>query len=203
MKPFFLHRILQSEKNGRIDVWQYFGVVKVIVDGYEQSGKYLQLMWRDALARVPSDVPAKRVLMLGLAGGIAIQEIYRTFPDAEVTVIEWDPMMVEASRLAGCIPADRTPRIITGDAFEEVAKLGEKFDIVLVDIFRGGIPDARLASDEFAMRLGKSLNRDGSLILNAFESLEFLPAFERCFQEHITWKYEYNTLALFRRFMYS
>ena len=198
MAPLFLSRTFHSERNGRIDVLRFFGMVRVTVDGFHESGRYLRLVWRDVIRHIPDTVPVRKVLMLGLAGGCSLAEIYRRYPEAQVTAIEWDPVMIEIFHLVEPVPMDRAPRIVEGDAFERVTQLGEKFDVVLVDIFRGGIPDQRLASDEFAKRLQDVLVPGGILALNAFRSLDFFPVFQGHFTELTRWHHEFNTLALYQ-----
>ena len=51
-------------------------------------------MWRKAVRRVPSTARIESVLLLGLGGGSAINEVHTRFPIAQIAVLEWDPVMV-------------------------------------------------------------------------------------------------------------
>ncbi len=188
-------RTIVSEKNGPIMVTRFFGSVKVIVAGYEQSGRYLRLMWRDALQRVPETVAVRRVLLLGLGGGISIGEIHLRFHDVTVTAVEWDPMMVDIAQNEGLIREAEMPKIIVGDAFAVLTTLTQQFDLILIDIFHGGTPDSRLAKSDLVRLLARVLAPNGCLILNAYKTRAFLPVFAEHFVLNEQWHYRDNILA--------
>lgn len=187
-----------SEKNGKIVVQSLLGRVRIFVDGYDQSSKYIAEMWNKALQYVPSEHPVKQALVLGLAGGNAIREIRRKFKGAHVTVVEWDPAMVELAKKLRFFSHRHMPEIITGDAAEVVPGMQRKFDLILVDLFHGETPEPRLASDEMISALSRVLEPDGYLLLNPFKTVSLIPAFEKFLTRYAAWHYRFNALALFR-----
>lgn len=200
MNPFLVFKTVPSEKNREITVRKVTGAPKVIVAGYEQSGAYATSLWKQALLRVPTDATIKQVLVLGLGGGSCLRDIRRRFKHAHVTVIEWDPAMVEIAKSLGALRSKQPPEIIVGDAVEIVPKLNRKFDLILIDLFSGGETEPRLASDEMIAGLANALEYDGYLILNLFKSLALLPAFEKRLSRHASWRFQYNVVALFRHY---
>lgn len=197
---YFDIKTIPSEKNGKIVVQRVFNNVSIYVDGYDQSSKYIAEMWRKALYRVPEEHPVKHVLILGLAAGNAVREMSRRFHDAHITVVEWDPAMVELAKHLRQFSKKTHPEIIIGDAAEVVPKMQQKFDLILVDLFTGETPEPRLASAEMIDALARILKSDGYLILNPFKNVALIPAFERKLSRQSAWHYRFNALALFRHY---
>lgn len=198
MNFFFDLKSFPSEKNEKIVVERHFGGTKVFVDGFDQSGGYIAKMWRGALLRVPKDASVKQVLVLGLGIGSCLREIRRRYKGSQITVVEWDPAMVDLAKSLGTLRSKKPPEIIVGDAAEIVPKMSRKFDLVLVDLFNGGKTEPRLASDDMISSLANVLERDGYLLLNQFKTVALIPAFEKFLTRHDAWHYRYNALGLFR-----
>jgi len=190
---------LTSEKNGIITVREWLGRASVRVGGYEESGYYLIPLIRSGLRKIPR-TSVQNILLLGLAGGTMVREIEYIFPKASVTVVEWDPVMVQVAK--NIRPWKKEPEICVGDMFEVVPRLEQEkreFDLVIVDVFFGGVPDGRLADQEHLSSVAKVLAPEGFLFVNLFESVSFIPAFEVHMRLVDTWKIDYNNLALFSK----
>lgn len=198
MTPLFYQRVVPSEKNGSITIRKIGPRIKVSVNGYEQGSAYVARVWHAALERVPENHPVKQVLLLGLGSGCSIPAILKRFPDAHVTAIEWDPAMVEVAKSLRLYPENAAPEIIVGDATEIVPKMTRTFDLILVDLFTGGETEPRLASDELLAGIARALEPDGYLLLNLFQTMSLVSAFERQLSRWDVWTFKFNTLALFR-----
>lgn len=192
-KTYMVH----SEKNGTITVTRFLFWISVVVEGYEQTGTYLIHMMRDALRRLPPEKKVKTVLLLGLGGGGMIPLLERKFPGAHITAVEWDGAMVQIAKDAHQFKT--APEIITGDMFSVLPSLAERFDFIIVDVFYGGVPDQRLAHAEYAQLIDGALAAEGLVLLNLFKSEAFIPAFVAHMHLEKTWKFQYNTLALFSK----
>jgi precorrin-6B methylase 2 len=201
MNLFFRTTTVESQRNGKITVlFSPSEGPTVLVDGYQQSGRHLADVWRRSLWHVPEEHPVKQVLLLGLGSGSSMRVIKNRFPDAHVTAVEWDPAMVELAKNLKRYPARQAPEIILGDACEVVPKLNRRFDVILIDLFRGGDTEPRLASDAMIAALSRALEPDGYLILNIFRTVSLIPAFERHLSRHATLFFKRDTLALFRHY---
>ncbi len=197
MFPFFGQKKIASEKNGEIVLKYGFGETEVFVDGYHQSTAYVEIMWEEALKRLPTSFSAKRVLMLGLGGGCAIQSIQRRFLHCDVTVIEWDPEMIAIYKHLH--PNQRPIVILQGDAIALVPAMNETFDLVLVDLFKGNVTPSALASDTMIDAIARIVDMNGYCLLNAFVSLDLPAFFDRHFRQIDQWTYSFNRLLLYRR----
>jgi len=197
----FSTRILHSHRNGEIVVKRGWGKPEIEVGGYVQSGTYMKLLWRAALQHTASTVPVRNVLLLGLGGGSAIGEIHTCFPGCRITVLEWDKAMVELAHRFKLYPPSLEPMIILGDAIETLLQLTDSFDLVLIDIFKGNVPEPRLHAPETIASLANLLAPSGQVILNAFEGVRLMEAFARQLDYQLNWKFRANYLALYRRFL--
>ncbi len=193
---FFDQKRIASAKNGEIVVNSFLGTSDIFVGGFHQSSGYIQRMWRKALRHVPRKMPIQRVLMLGLGGGSAVALLRRRFPGCAVTVVEWDPEMIALYRELH--RKDDETTICEGDAFVVIPGLQETFDLVIVDLFKGNETPGQLGSPEFIKEIRRVLAPNGHCLLNAFVSLGLISAFGEHFSLQETWKFQFNTLALYR-----
>lgn len=195
-EKLFGKEITQSSRNGTIVVRRWFGIPGIFVDGYDQSTSYIRTMWRKALRRVPRS-GVKRVLMLGLCGGVGVQPIRRRFRGAALTVIDWDPEMIALFYRVN--PRASSITIICGNAFVEMPKLTEQFDLVIVDLFKGKSPAPELTTDAAIACIGSVMAPRGRCVVNSFSTPEVLTAFDRTMMRKSTWRYRFNTLALYEK----
>lgn len=170
------------------------------VDGYFQSGEYMRILWKQALTHIATDRSVPEVLLLGLGAGSAINEIHSRFPEAAITVIEWDQVMVDIfHRLQLCSPSI-VPTLLIGDAIKLIPSIERKFDLVLIDLFKGDRIEPRLSSTEIIDSLANCLTQNGQIILNAFKSHRLIESFSQRLNQTSSWSYRYNRLALFQAF---
>ncbi len=201
MHRFFSYRVAHSEKNGEIVIQRWFGRTYVMVNGYFESGPYLEAMWRKAIRRVPSTAIVQSVLMLGLGGGSAINPIHSQFPSVRITVLEWDPVMIDLSHQLHLYDESIKPELINGDAVELLPLLMRKFDLVLVDLFKGQTAEPRLSTPAMIDSISQVLNPSGHVILNAFKDDSLIEDFGRRLEHRSTWRFKHNRLALFANFL--
>lgn len=121
-----------------------------------------------SLGRTP-----KNCLILGGGDGLAAKQIFKHYPDTEVTLVDFDknitdiftqdPVMVEINEgaLAKC-------EVINDDAFEYVFQDKNKYDVIICDF---PDPDTdifnKLYSKEMYGRLHELLNDDGAMVVQS------------------------------------
>lgn len=187
--------VLPSEKNGSVDVRYSFGKAEVYVNGYDQSTGYVDEMWRIALKRIPKSPPPRHVLMLGLGGGSAITHLQKQFRACTLTVVEWDPVMIEIYH--GFHSQNKPISVLQGDAIEIIPALQETFDLVVVDLFTGNKTPEALASHKMVGAIANVVAPNGFCLLNAFISLNLPPVFDAHFTQQDAWVYKLNHLFLY------
>lgn len=196
MWNIFNQRTIASEKNGKIVVLSTFGKTDVFVGGFHQSSGYIQRMWRKALKHVPRTASIKTVLMLGLGGGSAIHELQNRCSGCAITVVEWDPNMIALYH--DLHPNNDPITILEGDATILIPAMREKFDLVIVDLFKGNETPKQLGDHPMVGAIANVVAPNGYCLLNAFVSLHLLPVFDEHFSQCDQWTYKFNTLALYK-----
>lgn len=189
------YRVLPSRRNGDVTLKTFWGTAEVFVGGFDQSTKYIRLMWRQALRRAPvKDV--KAVLMLGLGIGAALPEIHNRYPRVKITVVEWDPVMIKLFRQFN---PEVEVEILAGDALEIIPSLTRQFDLILIDLYKGNEPAPILYKPKLIREIAKLLAPQGVCLLNVFASEALITAFKQELKFVKAWKYRFNHLAMYQR----
>jgi len=187
-----------SEKNGIITIYEGLGGAQVIVDGYSQTSEGLNKVWRDALARSQALVPEKpRALVLGLGGGGILRVVYDLWPSASIIAVEYDPEMIKIAHELKYYDGFPLPEIICADAADALSTLDGQFDVIAVDIFKGGLPSAHLREPAFIESLKQRLSPGGILLVNVAGSREYLDPIARHFTRADMWLSAANYVGMF------
>ncbi|MFA5947242.1 MAG: methyltransferase domain-containing protein [Patescibacteria group bacterium] len=199
MSWLFERKLYQSEKNGLILCKKLFGHWEVFVDGFYQSAPYIKKMWRTGLRQVSSMPAVSRILVLGLGAGSIINDLHSRYPDAFITTIEYDPTMVVIARQLEMFDQKLPVNIIVADAVTAVPALEGSFDLIIVDLYKGGVTAEALQHPDFVESITQKLLPNGTLILNVFKNVELFPLFDRFLTRQNTWKYSFNALAMYKK----
>ena len=197
------NRRVQSEKNGRIHCLRLFGRWQVFVNGFDQSGtRYLSNMWRRALKRLPAGFQAGRILIFGLGIGDTLDLLHDRFPSCRITAVEWDPVMIDLMTEFRPKPDPNRPEIVNMDMNEALSIVSGNFDLIILDAFTGQAVGSPATRDDFFRRLRGRLSPSGHFLANVFAQPELLGLIDRFFARMSSWRFRYNTLALYasRRF---
>lgn len=187
-----------SDKNGTITVRHGIGGPNVIVGGYSQTGEGLNAIWRDALVRaLPHIAPEPKVLVLGLGGGGILKVLYQMLMGCRIWAVEHDPEMVRITHELKYYEPFPVPEIIVGDAMDALLGLERTFDLIAIDIFRGGDPSPHLLEDDFWDALKKRLSDGGIVLVNVAGAREFLEPIAEHFSHADLWRCEANYLGMF------
>ena len=108
--------------------------------------------------------------------------------------------MVNLAHELKLFPESIKPDLLVGDAVELLPRLTRKFDLVLIDLFKGDTPEPRLSTPAMIISIAQVLNPSGHIILNAFKSVSLIEAFARHVEHLNTWRFRYNRLALYTPF---
>ncbi|HRD67025.1 MAG TPA: fused MFS/spermidine synthase [Candidatus Competibacter sp.] len=115
----------------------------------------------------------RKVLVIGLGGGVLPMALARMFPDARIDIVEIDPAVVKvAQQFFGFNPS---PQI---QVFEEdgrvfvkrAGKSGRQYDLIMLDAFDHEYIPEHLLTQEFLFEVKALLTPDGVLAANTFSS---------------------------------
>lgn len=197
MSFLYESRQYTSEKNGLIHCQKRWGKWFVKVDKIDQTSPYVTAMWKRGLRRLPKRTGFKRILVLGLGAGSCLGPIYRYFPKAQLTAVEWDPVMIEIAKELKFIKPGFRLSLIIDDALMALPRLKKRFSLIIIDLFRGSKPAPILYQPPFISFLQETLSSDGYLLLNAFGNSELLAVFDQQMSRLSSWRFKFNKLALY------
>jgi spermidine synthase len=182
---------IDSPVNGKIKVVKgiAFGTY-IQVEGLTQSGGILKNVWRKPLKKLhSSQITVHRSLILGLGGGTVAGLVRQFWPEAKITGVDLDPVMVDLGKKY--LELDKyNVNVVIEDAYEYIGngerdtgdreKIGnrvqgtknrkrgreEKYDLILVDLYVGREYPEKFGSENYIQRVRNILARGGIAIFN-------------------------------------
>ena len=181
-KLFSVVEKVESPYNGTIEVVRDLSGTRILVGGISQSGWLLKRVWKTALKKLKKDgfVPEK-VLLLGVGGGSVIELIEDFWPNAKITGIEIDPLMINLGKKYLKLGKARNLEIEIHDATdwlftfrkETSANKERRFDLVLIDLYVGSKIPEKFKGEKFIELVEHSLSGSGIAAFNhLYSSLE-------------------------------
>lgn len=138
-----------SDYNERIEVYQVGQTRRLSVNNVVQSisanaPSVNNRVWGKVVELVKEHRPnAKDILMFGLGGGTMAHLFEQELPEARLTIVEIDKVMVEVAKKFFEIDTIPNLSVITADALRVVSEpekfnlVKDSFDVVIVDIYCG------------------------------------------------------------------
>lgn len=119
----------------------------------------------------------RRLLMIGMGGGTLSNYLFRHIPGLEVDAVDIDPEVIRLARAHFEVPDD--PRYRThaadGRVFVEQAPVDQRWDMIILDAFRGVFVPFHLKTREYyAVLLGR-LAADGVVVANLHNATPMYP----------------------------
>lgn len=140
-----------SKYNGHLRVLRTWGMGTYIqAEGLTQSGGIVESIWKSTLKNVKYG-EIKSILILGLGGGTLAKLLRKKYPNAKITGVEIDPMMIELGKKY--LDLDKY-NIDIKIADTNKFKLDE-YDLVIVDMYSGDNFPKEFESEEFLKKLTK------------------------------------------------
>lgn len=144
----------ESKLNGNIKVVEVGSTRKILVDNISQSiscnsPSINKLYWGQLVNSLKEKNPkVENVLILGLGGATLVHLISKSFPEAKIASVEYDPVMIDISKRYFDLDQVPNHRIIQDDAMKVVVEPEEfeidpgSIDVLIVDILNGEVfPD--------------------------------------------------------------
>lgn len=116
-----------------------------------------------ALAYVPA--PAK-VLEIGLGGGRTAVYLTDFVPTLSVTTVELDPEVVAMAAKHFAVRATPRLRIVTSDGRIFLTQSRDRYDVLIVDAYRGTFVPFHLTTQQFFILAKRRLNPGGVVVQN-------------------------------------
>lgn len=210
MPIFYEEQKFLSEKNGELIYRKYWNgkwSVKV-PEGEYYSGNYLESMWFFALGSHKAPNPSSRlasnginILILGSGAGCAVYASLKLWPQAQITALDYDPIILDIGKKHYGDFAGRYIQFVTGNAESYIELCKKQYDLVVVDLFLGNRPAPILKNEKFLRKLRKTATDNGVIIANL--STQFggddehvFNSWYKTFPESMPVRYKGNKLAV-------
>lgn len=135
----------------------------------------------------------RRVLTLGLGGGVIPRELRRYYPEAVIDVVEIDKAIPPIARQYFGFAEDPNLRVFVEDGRMFIKKQlrleqSPRYDLIILDAFNGDYIPFHLMTRQFLEEVRAALSPDGVVVANVFygnllfdaEWATFLEVFGRC-----------------------
>jgi spermidine synthase len=154
----------ESKFNGHLKVSKSLGFGTYIqAEGLTQSGGIVETIWKQTIRKVKSQKSkVKNVLILGLGGGTVAKLVRKNWPEAKITGVDIDPIMIELGKKFLKLD-DYKVNIIIGDASNIP---NQKYDLVFVDLYNGEEFPEKFETENYIHLVRRLLSRSGLVIFN-------------------------------------
>ena len=120
----------------------------------------------------------RKVLIVGLGGGVLPTALAGMFPDVGIDVVEIDPAVVRVAQQFFDFNPSQRVRVFEEDGrvfVKRAGKSGQRYDLVMLDAFDHEYIPEHLLTREFLLEVKTLLTADGVLVANTFSSSRLYP----------------------------
>jgi len=177
--------IFITKRGGRLTMsfqlkgWDYTESVVNLADADDLPLRYTQVM---TVALAYPEAP-KSILMLGLGGGSIPVYLGRFMPEVTITTVEIDPGVISAAKTYFGLRETPRMRYRDGDARVFLNRHADRYDLILVDAYRGGYVPVHLLTREFYTLLKQRLAPGGAVAFNVHDGSKLYAATLRTLSE--------------------
>jgi spermidine synthase len=146
--------------------WNYTESVANLEDPDDLPLHYSRVMTSASLL-YPAD--PKRILMIGLGGGSISTYYGRAMPDVTIDAIELDQRVIDVAKKYFAIRETSRVKFIAADGRVFLNRSKERYDLILLDAYRGGYVPFHLLTKEFYALLKDRLTPSGAVAFNVHD----------------------------------
>ena len=139
-----------------------------------QLGRHLLEYSRLAFAGLLFTEAPKRVLVIGLGGGVIPRQMRRHYPDAQIDVVEIDPQVAHVAKTYFFFRTDKRMRVHVADGRvfvrrQKARKPRPAYDIIILDAFNSEYIPFHMTTREFLQEVAAVLHPKGVVVANVFQ----------------------------------
>ena len=108
----------------------------------------------------------RSILDIGFGAGRTAAYVHAFVPEARVTSVELDPDVIDLARRYFRIPADERFRVVARDGRMFLAETPDRFDVIMIDAYRGPFVPFHLLTREFYALAASRLEPGGVIVQN-------------------------------------
>ena len=110
----------------------------------------------------------RSLLVIGLGGGRTSWYLHKQMPEVDITAVELDPDVIKMARKYFGVQAEKNLRVVEKDGRSFLMGNREKYDIIMLDAYRGPFVPFHLLTKEF-YSLAKSHLKVGGIVVQNIE----------------------------------
>jgi spermidine synthase len=146
--------------------WDYTESVTNLEDPDDLPLPYAQTMTAASLL-YPMEL--KRILMIGLGGGSISTYYGRAMPDVHIDTVELDQRVIDVAKQYFALRETPRVRYIAADGRVFLNRSKDRYDLILLDAYRGGYVPFHLLTREFYTLVKNRLTPGGAVAFNVHD----------------------------------
>ncbi len=155
----------KSSKNGQLKVVKtLFSKPYIQAQGLTQSGGIVETIWKGALGKVKLK-KVRTCLILGYGGGTVARLIGRKWPYAKITGVDNDSDIVNLGQKY--LESFKKADVYIKDAEEFLKVNRDKYDLIIVDLYKGANLPAKFKTEAFYKLVAGRLSAGGIAVFNS------------------------------------
>lgn len=115
----------------------------------------------------------RKVLIVGLGGGVLPTALSKLFPDTVIDIVEIDPAVVKVAQQFFAFRPGQNVHVFEEDGrvfVKRAGKMDQRYDLIMLDAFDHEYIPEHLLTREFLLEVKALLTADGVLAANTFSS---------------------------------
>jgi len=167
-----------SPYNPSIRIYESNGKLSLYVGGSPQSGEYIKRLWKKTLHHfgIQKLKNIHTILVFGIAGGTVISLLSHLFPNADITAVDIDEVMIDIGKKYFHLDYNSRVTLLEGDAKKYVKECKEKkkqYDLVIVDVYSGRHIPTFVETKPFLLGVKSIVSPHGRVCINYLRELEY------------------------------
>lgn len=148
---------------------------KLLVNGSVQSGRYIQSLWKKAFKAfgISKRLKWNNILVLGVGGGTVIELLHGQFPNARITGVDIDPVIIDIAKKYFLTGDIAYIHFVAADAKKFVEQTKSTYDCIIIDIFIGNAVPEFVKTPSFMTNCKQLLSPNGAVCINYLQDREY------------------------------
>lgn len=117
----------------------------------------------------------KKILMIGVGGGMITKHIHKYIPQINITGVELDEKVLAMAKKYFKLEEDSSYKIVIQDGRLFLNNTNKLYDIIMVDAYKGGYIPFHLCTREFYSLVKNHLTKKGIVALNLHSGSKLYP----------------------------
>jgi spermidine synthase len=120
------------------------------------------------------NVDPKKLLVIGLGGGVLPMSFAKILPNAEIEVVEINQTVAELAKQYFSFSESKNLKLTIQDATEFIKNKNNIYDIIVLDAFDAEYIPPPILTEEFFKNIKNALTANGVLAVNSFRDTKYI-----------------------------